>query len=711
MTQPQPRETMTFNPPSPHSSSGGGGDSYQNEESPDTRLTAFSPEGSSTRPNNGMNALTTSNKSYTTRTASSSAAKQSSVERDPFVSNSGASRPEPKLSPTASAFRPVSTVSSVSTVPLVAHGSQSVMPGLGQYYGGLPIVNKLSSELGVSRCLLFRSPEILTNEQVDQYITSSVGGLRGKRHIFSQGGLVYVRFTNIQDALSVHDKARDSAIGWLVDYIQPADFYQASTPGVTSSFYPEGQFNLLAVPIAHLITGFEIQKILQGFLRGHGDVFAFQVHTNLNENQLYASVEFSDVEVTLQFVQQYNGRLLNGISLILSLAQPGLTSMLPGPVESQAPSRFSMQEMANSFQNMNVSNTFQNNNASKTPQTGFQNAIVPAAAPNPAAFSLVPQQQLAMYHHQPVLYQTMPAQPRYLPVMDQTPTRRGSTVPMTPLTPMSSGSMPMLTPIFTPPATPMTMQGEYLSPRGMQAYGRADSRRQNALRVNRSSFHNPGGHHNHVDVNRIRDGIDVRTTIMLRNIPNKVDQAMLKNIIDQSSWGKYDFMYLRIDFANDCNVGYAFINFVDPLDIIDFVNARANQRWNCFKSDKIAEISYATIQGKDCLVQKFRNSSVMLEASHYRPKLYYTVNGPKPELAGDEEPFPKPDNQSKMKRSCENAEHVGLFTPNAGQHFRDEQRRRRSQYDRGTRLAAYEENEYDSYIQQQQPPHSHYHSH
>jgi hypothetical protein len=30
-----------------------------------------------------------------------------------------------------------------------------------------------------------------------------------------------------------------------------------------------------------------------------------------------------------------------------------------------------------------------------------------------------------------------------------------------------------------------------------------------------------------------------------------------------------------------------------------------------------------------------------------------------PELAGQEEPFPDPDNQSKMKRSCENAEHVG----------------------------------------------------
>ncbi|XEV06924.1 hypothetical protein FSHL1_012211 [Fusarium sambucinum] len=39
---------------------------------------------------------------------------------------------------------------------------------------------------------------------------------------------------------------------------------------------------------------------------------------------------------------------------------------------------------------------------------------------------------------------------------------------------------------------------------------------------------------------------------MLRNIPNKVGQPLLKRIVDASSYGKYDFMYLRIDFANSC---------------------------------------------------------------------------------------------------------------------------------------------------------------
>ncbi|PGH27933.1 hypothetical protein AJ80_00483 [Polytolypa hystricis UAMH7299] len=183
---------------------------------------------------------------------------------------------------------------------------------------------------------------------------------------------------------------------------------------------------------------------------------------------------------------------------------------------------------------------------------------------------------------------------------------------------------------------------------------------------------------NYVDIERIRCGLDVRTTIMLRNIPNKIDQAMLKEIVDETSHGKYDFMYLRIDFGNNCNVGYAFINFED------FAKARAGRTWNCFNSDKVAEISYATIQGKDCLVQKFRNSSVMLEHPSFRPKIFHTGNGP---LAGTEDRFPGPDNPSKMRRSVENAEHVGLFAPRVGQQYRDEQRRRRSQYDRGTTAA------------------------
>ena len=34
--------------------------------------------------------------------------------------------------------------------------------------------------------------------------------------------------------------------------------------------------------------------------------------------------------------------------------------------------------------------------------------------------------------------------------------------------------------------------------------------------------------------------------VMLRNIPNRLDLNQLKQIVDQTSAGHYDFMYLRI---------------------------------------------------------------------------------------------------------------------------------------------------------------------
>ena len=142
--------------------------------------------------------------------------------------------------------------------------------------------------------------------------------------------------------------------------------------------------------------------------------------------------------------------------------------------------------------------------------------------------------------------------------------------------------------------------------------------------------------------------------------------------IDITNSGTYDFLYLRIDFQNkcklnspfrsvDCSVGYAFINFIDPMSIIPFAKARVGTKWssphpslpyhssllihgseggayprNRFHSDKICDISYANIQGKECLIEKFRNSCVMDEDPSYRPKIFHS-SGP---LVGQEQEFP-----------------------------------------------------------------------
>jgi hypothetical protein len=45
---------------------------------------------------------------------------------------------------------------------------------------------------------------------------------------------------------------------------------------------------------------------------------------------------------------------------------------------------------------------------------------------------------------------------------------------------------------------------------------------------------------------------------------------MLLDLIDETHRGEYDFISLRMDFKNRCNVGYAFINFIDPKSAVTF---------------------------------------------------------------------------------------------------------------------------------------------
>ncbi|KAK4143870.1 meiosis protein mei2 [Dichotomopilus funicola] len=678
-------QDSSFNPSSPHSSSGGA-DSYKQEGTPDTRLTVFSPDENLTKSNRLLSTTFgrdgSSNHAANVHTTSQECygGAQGAVERDPFVSNTTI-KPEQKLSPTASAFRPVSGSLAAYGPPNTPLGANiSVNPNRQLF--APQATAKFSDELGVSRCLvLYSQTQPVNVVEVEEYLVKleRLGSpCRGKRHIVPAEGKVFLHLPNVRDARNARENAQLGSPHWQAAYVSSAEFYKVC--GSTENVDPisDGKIQVTAFDQGVSFSAVHVETVVHTFLDTQGEVFALLRQSEPNEHAFRAMVEYSDADVAVSVVHRFNG---------MALGLHGAAA-IPRVVGSQ------------------VTSSNNHRNPSHHMPAMYQGVGIPGTPQNAGSF--IPRNHLGhspVGPHGPPQYAPMHPAPYQGPVnpgpnrlmLDHTPTRTQSVSHMAPMTPIS-GSMQIVSSPFntTPPDTPMGMHSNFTSPRSNQHYGRTDSRRQSAMRVNRSPYFNNGGHHNHVDITRIRDGIDVRTTIMLRNIPNKVDQAMLKRIIDESSWGKYDFMYLRIDFANDCNVGYAFINFVDPLDIIDFVNARGNQRWNCFKSDKIAEISYATIQGKDCLVQKFRNSSVMLEAPHYRPKLYFTSNGPRPELAGQEEPFPEPDNQSKMKRSCENAEHVGLFTPNAGQHFRDEQRRRRSQYDRGTRLAALEEYDYNT---------------
>lgn len=63
-----------------------------------------------------------------------------------------------------------------------------------------------------------------------------------------------------------------------------------------------------------------------------------------------------------------------------------------------------------------------------------------------------------------------------------------------------------------PPSPALTAHNGYSPSRSASTYSGLD-RRQHASRVNRNHFQSPGSHHNYVDIYRIREGIDVRTTV------------------------------------------------------------------------------------------------------------------------------------------------------------------------------------------------------
>jgi len=128
--------------------------------------------------------------------------------------------------------------------------------------------------------------------------------------------------------------------------------------------------------------------------------------------------------------------------------------------------------------------------------------------------------------------------------------------------------------------------------------------------------------------------LDNRTTLMIRNIPNKYTQRMLIEQLDRENPGCYDFLYLPIDFKNNCNVGYAFVNMVNTDYLPAFYASLHNKRWERFNSEKVCEIAYARIQGLEQLLEHFKNSSLLAEDKKVRPVIL---------LNGRYVPFPDPD--------------------------------------------------------------------
>ncbi|KAK7020908.1 RNA recognition motif 2-domain-containing protein [Favolaschia claudopus] len=160
----------------------------------------------------------------------------------------------------------------------------------------------------------------------------------------------------------------------------------------------------------------------------------------------------------------------------------------------------------------------------------------------------------------------------------------------------------------------------------------------NVVPLRAAQQNNSSAERNQLNLARIEHGQDTRTTVMIKNIPNRISDKELMAHIDHVCPRKIDFLYLRMDFRTGRNAGYAFVNFITVQDLMHFAKAKLGEKWNMVLSEKVLQMSYADYQGKKALVAKFRNSCIMDKQLSWQPKIFYS-DGPKQGLP---EPFPEP---------------------------------------------------------------------
>ncbi|KAL4976197.1 hypothetical protein BDW66DRAFT_166721 [Aspergillus desertorum] len=588
--------------------------------SPDTKLTAFSPED--------VRSKALSESSACGPLDDWTGFKQffSNASSDPFLVSANVST-RPQLSPTAASFTPIGVADSTSAnrahfmTKEVSHSNISFLTAnsrvdsgsnskVGRPERSLATYGAIGSDRGYTDCGAQArkaaeqdgNTRALLIENVPTNLTyMALAGFFNRREFtslkgpilseLSSKGNVYVSFTDCREAKKAIEKVRLLRPEWRVFPLTPKEYVQHLDPALlpqTSNY--EGQL-LATVYYDSRNPGLNqhtVAQSLETLAMTFGDIQAFTPLLSSQENIAEFHIEYFNTRDAENVMTTLNGTSVDDCVVEVSLFKPD--------VESEA---------------------------YPSPQS-------PCSVKKSASCLDASYQKDASW-----------SSPRHsrAPYMELSPTGR-STIPPG----EHAGLMDW-----------MTRAGESILPSPRREITRCPD-----LRLTNQ---------NAVDVERIRLGLDVRTTIMLRNIPNKIDQTMLKAIVDETSHGKYDFMYLRIVLA--------------MLSSTSKISSRREQGVPGTASTAIRSRKCHT-QGKDCLVQKFRNSSVMLEHPSFRPKIFHTGTGP---LAGKEDRFPGPDNPSKMRRSIENAEHVGLFAPRVGQQYRDEQRRRRSQFDRGTTAA------------------------
>jgi hypothetical protein len=130
-----------------------------------------------------------------------------------------------------------------------------------------------------------------------------------------------------------------------------------------------------------------------------------------------------------------------------------------------------------------------------------------------------------------------------------------------------------------------------------------------------------------LDINKVISLEDKRTTIMIKNIPNKFNKDLLLSIINQNFKGTYDLFILPTDINKFKNFGYSFINFTSSYYIPYFYYMFNGKMWSSTNSKKVCELTYSKVQGKKNLLGHYPSKIVYgnEEAFNVTPEQKYII--------------------------------------------------------------------------------------
>ncbi len=130
-----------------------------------------------------------------------------------------------------------------------------------------------------------------------------------------------------------------------------------------------------------------------------------------------------------------------------------------------------------------------------------------------------------------------------------------------------------------------------------------------------------------IDVKRILSLEDRRTTLMIKNIPNKFKRDLLLQMINENFKEAYDLFILPTDANGYKNFGYSFINFTSSYYIPYFYFMFNGKMWSNTNSQKICELTYSKVQGKKDLLGHYPSKIIYgnEEAYNVTPEQKYII--------------------------------------------------------------------------------------